>query len=112
MYLGGLGVPLLCSSAKRSRLLPEVCDERSLAVRTLSPHERAITREVNETVFHLLETGGFVGSESRERVGYSILSTDVASLALRRLHFVVSDFRRLSVTEPREPCHWRLFCDF
>ena len=60
---GSLGVALPCASAKRSRLLPEVFDERSLAF-------RAIIREVNETFFAHL-TGGVVGSESRERVGYS-----------------------------------------
>ena len=31
---------LLCVSLKRSRLLPEVFDERSLALRMLSPRER------------------------------------------------------------------------
>ena len=63
VYLGGLGVTLPLSSAKRFRLLPEVCDVRSLAFRALSPHEGAIIREVNETVFHFMETGGVVGSE-------------------------------------------------
>ena len=47
----GLGVTLPCASAKRSRLLPEVFDGRSPAVRMLLPLERAIIREVNETVF-------------------------------------------------------------
>ena len=63
--------------------------------------ERAIIREVNETVFavNFLETGDIVG----EKWEYSmILSTDLASLALRRLPFVFSDFRPPSVTEPGE----------
>ena len=63
MYLGGLGVTLPCSSAIRFRLLPEVCDVRSLTIRALSPHEGAIIREVNETVIHFMETGSVVGSE-------------------------------------------------
>ena len=38
---------LPCASAKRSRLLPEVFDERSLAVRMFSPLEKVIIREMN-----------------------------------------------------------------
>ena len=51
---------LPCASAKRSRLFPEVFDDCSSVGRRLSPRERAIIREVNETVFALnfLETGG------------------------------------------------------
>ena len=43
---------------------------------------------MNETVVALnfLETGGVVGIESRDQVGYSILFTDLASPVLRRLH--------------------------
>ena len=51
MDSGGLGVPLFCASAKRSRLLPEVFDDRSYVGRRLSPRERAIIRELNETAF-------------------------------------------------------------
>ena len=47
---GGLGVSLLCGSAKRSRLLPEVCDDFSCAGCKLSPRDRAITSEMHETV--------------------------------------------------------------
>ena len=59
---------------------------------------------MNESVFalKLLETGGIGLSESRERVGYSILSTDLPSPAIRRLHFVIPDFRPPSVTESGE----------
>ena len=59
----------------------------------LSPRERATIREVNETAFALnfLETGGTVGSESREKVGYSMLSTD-----LHFLYFVVSTLQFLT----------------
>ena len=42
-----------------------------------------------------------------KKVEYSILSTDLASLALRRLHHVISDFR-LSVNESGEAALWRL----
>ena len=50
-----------------------------------------------------------------------MLSTDLASSALRRLHSVISDFRPPGVTESgeavlrktaRESDHWRLFVDF
>ena len=59
---GGLGVALPCASAKRSRLFPEVFDDCSSVRRRLSPRERAIIRDLNETVFSLsfLETGGTV----------------------------------------------------
>ena len=45
---------------------------------------------MNGTIFavNFLEKGRIVGSESREKVGYSILSTDLAPPALRRLHSV------------------------
>ena len=54
------------------------------AGRRLSPRERAIIKEVHETVFALnfLETDSIVDSESCEKIGYSILSTDLASPAL------------------------------
>ena len=42
---------LPCASAKRSRLLLEVFDDGSSVSRRLSLRERAIIREVNETVF-------------------------------------------------------------
>ena len=66
---------------------------------------------------HFLETDGIVGSESCEQVGYSILFTDLATIVLRRLHFVICDFRPPSVTESgeavaRQSCHWSLFVDF
>ena len=98
---GGLGVALPCASSRRSRLLLEVLDVCSYVCRRRSPRERAIIREVNETVFALnfLETGVTVGSESCEQVEHSILSTDLASPALCRLHFVISDLRPPSVTE-------------
>ena len=81
---------------------------RPLVVGSL--RERAIVREVNETVFapHFLETGGVVGSESCEKVECSILSTDLASPALRRLHIVISDFRPPSVFESGEAALRRL----
>ena len=48
------------ASTKRSRILPEVFDDCSSVGRRQSPRDRAIIREVNETVFALnfLETGG------------------------------------------------------
>ena len=89
MVPGGLGVALPCASAKRSRHLPEVFDDYSYVCRRLSLRERAIIKEVKETVFALnfLETGS-VGC-SCEKVGYSILSTDLASPELDRLHSVI-----------------------
>ena len=53
-------------------------DDCSYAGRRLSPRDRAIIRELNETVFadNFLETRGTVFSESCEKVGYSILSSD------------------------------------
>ena len=82
--------------AKRSRLFSEVFYERSLAMRKL--------------VFapNLLETGDIVVSESRERVGYSILSADLPPPALRRLHSVISDVRPPSATESGEAALRRL----
>ena len=44
---------LPCASAKRSRLLAEVFYDCSSVSRRLSSRERAIIREVNETVFAL-----------------------------------------------------------
>ena len=80
--------------------LPNVFDDCSSVGRRLFPRERAVIREVNETVFvvFFFHTGGIVGSESCNKAGYSILFTDLAPLALRRLHFVSSDFRPPSVT--------------
>ena len=79
---GGLGGALPCASAKRSRLLPEVFDDCSSVTRRVSPRERAIIMELNETVFapNFLETGGTVGSESFVKVDYSILFTKMADL--------------------------------
>ena len=72
-----------CASAKRSRLLPEVFDDCSSVRRGLALRDRAIIREVNETLFALnfLETGGVGCSEVCEKVEYSIRSTDLASPA-------------------------------
>ena len=58
MDFGGFGVTLPGASAKRSRLLPENVD-CSLVGRMLSPRDRAIIRDINESVFALmfLETG-------------------------------------------------------
>ena len=76
-------LPLPRASAKRSLLPPKVLDDCSYVGRKLSPHDRAIIREVNESVFALnfLDTGCRGLSESCEKVGYSILSTDLASPA-------------------------------
>ena len=67
-------------------------------------------REMNESVFALnfLETGSIGLSESREKVRYSILSTDLASSSALRLHSVISDFRPSSVTESDERALRRL----
>ena len=85
---GGFGVALPCASATRSRFLPEVFDDCSALCRRISLRERAIIRDMSETVFAVsfLETGGTVGCELREKkVCFSILSTDMASPALGRL---------------------------
>ena len=68
---GGLGVALPCKSAKRSRFLPEVFDGCSSVSRGLSLRERAIIREVNETVVarNFLEMDGIVGSGHGNTVG-------------------------------------------
>ena len=42
---------------------------------------------------NFLETGGVGLSESCEKVGYSILSADLASPAIHSLHSVMSDSR-------------------
>ena len=57
---------------------------------------------------NFLETWGIGPSESREKVGYSRLSIDLASPALYRLHSVISDFRPPSVTESGEAALRRL----
>ena len=107
---GGLGVALPCASAKRSRLIPEVFDDCSHVGRRLSPRDRAIIRELNETVFALsfVETGGIGRSESCEKVRYLILSNDLTSPALHRLHSVIFEFRPPSVTESSEGALRRL----
>ena len=60
-----------------------------LVLDSYSLRERAIIREMNETVSffvkRFLEAGGSGCSESREKVGYSILSTGLASPVLHRL---------------------------
>ena len=85
-------------------------DDCSHVGRRLSPRDGSIIREMNESVFalNLLKTGGIGLSESCEQVEYSILSTDLASPALRRLHFVISDFRPPSVAESGEVALRRL----
>ena len=62
---GGLGVALPCPSAKRSRLVPQVFDDRSYA----------------GSLFVI----GRSSSESCEKLANSILSTGLASPALHRL---------------------------
>ena len=110
MSSGGLGVGLPCASAKPSRLFPEVFDDCSNVGCKLSPRDRAIIKEMNESVFalNLLETGGIGCSESCEKVDYSILSTGLASPALHRLHSMISDFRPPSDTESDEAALRRL----
>ena len=73
---------------------------------------------MNETFFapNFMETGGTVGSESRERVGYSILSVDLAPYSSPS-HSVSFDFRPLSGSESGEAAlcrilRSRLFSDF
>ena len=51
MNSGGLGVALPCASAKRSRLLPGVSEDRSYVGRKPSPRDEAIIRSMNESVF-------------------------------------------------------------
>ena len=85
-------------------------DDWSHVGRRLSPRGRTSIRKMNESVFdlNLVWTGGIGLSESCEKVVYSILSTDLASPALRRLHFIFSDFRPPSVTESGEVALRRL----
>ena len=87
-HSAGFGMTLPGASAKRSRLFLDVFDDCSRAGFKLSLRERAIIREMNETIFavNFLETGGVGCSESCEEVGYSTLSTGLASLSLCRLH--------------------------
>ena len=117
MISEGLGLALPCPSAKRSRLLPEVFDDCSYVGRRLYLRERAVIREVNETVFANISRRRevLVVVSHVKKVEYSILSTDLASSALRRLHSVISDVRPPSGTlfgETVESCHWRFFVDF
>ena len=60
---------LPCAYAKRSRLLPKVVDDCSSVRRRIPLRERAIIREMNESVvaLHFLETGGIGLSESCEK---------------------------------------------
>ena len=107
---GGVGVALLCASAKHSLLLPEVFDDCSYVGRRRSPRDRVIIRELNESVFpvNCFETDSIGCSESFEKVGYSILSRDLALPTHHRLHSVTSDFRTPSVTEFGEAALRRL----
>ena len=59
-------------------------------------------------MLNFLKTGGTSLSESYEKVGYSILSTDLASPAPHRLHSVISDFKPPSGTESGEAALGRL----
>ena len=104
------GGSLPCASAKLSRLFPEVFDDCSNVGCKLSPRDRAIIKEMNESVFasYLLETGGIGCSESCEKMEYSILSTRLASPAHNRLHSMISDFRPPSDTESGEAALRRL----
>ena len=75
---------LPCASVKRSRVLPEVFEDCSSVSRRLSPRERTIIREVNDTAYSLnfLERGGIGRSESCEKSG-------VLHLVHRHLHSIV-----------------------
>ena len=72
MVSGGPGVALPCASVTRSRLLPDVSDDCLYAGRRLSPRDRAIMRDMNESAFALnfLETGGVDISESCMKVNF------------------------------------------
>ena len=100
----------LCASAKHSRLLPDVFDDCSYVGHRRSPRDRAIIRELNETVFaiNFLETGGLGLSVSRERLEYSTLFTALASSSLHRLYSLISDFRPPSGAESGEAALRRL----
>ena len=97
---------------RRARLPndPEVFDDCSYAGRRLFRIDRAIIRELNETVFAVdfFETGGIGYSGSCGKVVCSMLSTDLSSPALYRLHSVHSDFRPTSGTESGEAALRRL----
>ena len=83
------------TSAKRSRLLPEIVDDCSCVGPRLSPRNRAVIQEMKESVYALkfLGHGCICHLGSCEKVEYSILSTDLAPPALHRIHFVISYFR-------------------
>ena len=87
-FLDSLDGTLPCASAKRSRILLEVFDYCSSVGRRLSPCERAIIREVKETVF----CSKFLG----DRRYWLILShakkwfLPCCPLIWYHLHFVVS----------------------
>ena len=120
---GGLGVALPCASVKRSRLLPGVFGECSFTGFKLSPLDREILGEANETAFaiNVMETGGIGSFESCDKVGTPSCPQDWQSL-----YFVVStllflDIRPPSVDESGEAAlrrllarrgHWRLSVDF
>ena len=73
----------------------------SLVGRMLSPRDKAIIREMNESAFafDFLETGGIGHPGSCDKV---VNSTDLASPGLHRAHSVIFDFRPPSVTESGE----------
>ena len=60
MVSGGLGKVQPCSSANRSRLLPEVSDDCAHVGLKLSPRYGAIIKEMNENVcaLNFFETNG------------------------------------------------------
>ena len=68
---GGLGVALPCASAKCSGLFSKVFGDCSWAGCKLSPRDRAIIRELNQTALaqNFLETGGIGRYESCEKSG-------------------------------------------
>ena len=105
MDFGGLGVALPCASAKRSCLSPEVFDDFSLVGRMLSPCDRAIIREMNESVLAVF----VLLSRAKRWSTPSTLSTYLASPALlHHLHSVISDFRPPFITESGEAALRRL----
>ena len=76
----------------------------SFVGRTLSPRDRDIIREMNDTVFLSISWGlvVLVILSEVQKVEYSILFTDLAPPALHRLHTVIPDFRPQSVPESGE----------
>ena len=93
IHSGGLGVTMLGASAERSRLLSDVFDDCSCVGCRLSPRDRSIIREMNETAFaeHFLETGGIGCSESWEKWGAPSCPQD-----WHHLYFTVSTLLSLT----------------